>query len=572
MVLHQWLDSIRWRLTTDRALFHTAVLGLLTGVLAGGVIVIFRLTIETCQSQFLSNPEDYESLDWLSRFLIPLLGALVVGGMLQWLSPQARAVGIVHVMERLNYHQAHMPIKNVLTQFLGASISLISGHSVGREGPSIHLGAGSASYLGTRLELPNATIRTLVGCGTAAAIAASFNTPLAGVIFAMEVVMMEYTIIGFIPVIVASVGATTVSRLVFGDDPVFVIPTLTLGSLAEIPYMLVVGLFIGSLASVFIRSLLFFTGWLSALQIWQRAGIAGLILGGLGLLLPEILGMGYDTVNKAMLGQLSLGLMLGILVLKLLATTACLGLGMPGGLIGPTLVVGATAGGTLGLVAQYFFGDQVASHGFYALIGMATMMGATLHAPLAALITILELTANPHVILPSMLAIVTAGIVNSEVFKQDSIFRHLMQARNLDYRNDAVSQSLRRIAVAGVMDRSVVLLKQHGVAQDLMAQLQDNPKWIVITHEQDKTLLLAADLVRYIQDRDQLAENIDLLAIPASRLELGKLYWQATLQEAYDLLEKSSAEALYVYRLPAPGVQRVDGIITSQHIEAGYRL
>jgi chloride channel protein, CIC family len=499
-------------------------------------------------------------------------GALLVGGFLQWVSTPYRAVGIVHVIERLDYHQASLPIRNVITQFIGAFLSLASGHSVGREGPSIHLGAGVASYFGRKLTLPNPTIRILVGCGSAAAIAASFNTPLAGVIFAMEVIMMEYTISGFTPVILASVAATTLSRSVFGVEPVFDIPTLTLDSLGEIPYMIIIGIIIGTIAGLFIRSLLFFTQWKQHYPVWVRVSIAGFIVASLGLFIPEVLGMGYDTVNAAMLGELSLSLMLGLLLVKLIATTACLGLGIPGGLIGPVFVIGATAGGSLGLIAQTIVGDSIASHGFYALIGMAAMMGATLQAPLAALVSILELTANPHIILPGMLAIVSATLMSSEILQHKSIFRHLMLARNIDYQNDALTQSLRRISVAGVMDKHFCKLPVNEGVKELTEALQSTPKWIIYELDDRHTLMQASDLVHYLQNANHTGERVNLDAIPAKRKTLGMIYWQATLHEAKDLINDNDTEALLVYRLPAAGLKRFDGVITKEHIEAGYKL
>ena len=205
--MNQWLDRLRLRLASVDALLLLAVLGLLVGLLAGGVTLAFRLLVEDIQSAFLSHPEDYEALGWQARLLIPLAGGILVGTVLHFLSHEQRAVGIVHVMERLNYHEGHLPLRNIFVQFFGAAVSIISGHSVGREGPSVHLGAGSGSVLGQALRLPNNSIRTLVACGAAAAIAASFNTPLAGVIFAMEVILLEYTISGFVPVILAAVSA-----------------------------------------------------------------------------------------------------------------------------------------------------------------------------------------------------------------------------------------------------------------------------------------------------------------------------------------------------------------------------
>ncbi|MEE8378859.1 MAG: chloride channel protein, partial [Gammaproteobacteria bacterium] len=213
------LDRFRSRLASVDALPQLAILGLVSGVLVGIVIVLFRLAIENTQISFLPNgdTENYEALSATWRFGLPAIGGLVIGLVFQALSHTGGVqVGIVHVLERLSYYQGHLPFRNFLLQFFGAAISIISGHSVGREGPSVHLGSASGSLLGQWLHLPNNSIQTLVACGAAAGIAASFNTPLAGVIFSMEVIMMEYTIAGFTPVILSAVSATAITRLVFG--------------------------------------------------------------------------------------------------------------------------------------------------------------------------------------------------------------------------------------------------------------------------------------------------------------------------------------------------------------------
>lgn len=571
---HEKLEKLRLRLSSVDALPQLALLGIISGLLAGGVVIAFRYLIEAVQHVALpaGQAENYEGLTLLARFLLAVSGALVVGIALQLLKPSTREVGVVHVMERLAYHQGHLPLRNAVVQFLAGAASIVSGHSVGREGPGVHLGAASGSQLGQWLHLPNNSIRTLVACGVAASIGASFNTPLAGVIFAMEVVLMEYTLASFTPVILASVSATTFSQLVFGSDPAFVVPVLTLGSLAELPYMLLLGLVIGSLAATFITLLQQLTRRTVSYPIWLRC-LAGGILVGLGaLLMPEIMGIGYDTVNGALVGQYSLMFLLGLTALKLLATAASLGLGLPGGLIGPTFVIGATAGGAMGYMAHLWFPGETASPAFYALIGMGTMMGATLQAPLAALTAMLELTANPNIILPGMLALITAGLVSKEVFHKDSVFLHLMRERGLDYRNDPVMQALRRTGVGHSMDRSVAVLAKQAAFGDAKRALEQEPHWILVKSENSASALLpAADLVRYLKEASG-EEAVNLLEIPANRMQVAPIHIQATLQQAVEILNEKNVEALYVARPTAPGIDRVYGVLTREIIERSYRL
>jgi H+/Cl- antiporter ClcA len=571
---NQWLDDLGLRVSSLDALPQLAMLAIPVGLLSGGVIILFRMLVESTQGLLLngSDIENYEALAPVLRLLLPVSGGLLIGLIWQYLEKSTREVGIIHVMERLDYHQGQLPLRNALAQFVGAGLSIISGHSVGREGPSVHLGAASGSQLGRWLHLPNNSKRTLVACGIAAAIAASFNTPLAGVIFAMEVVMMEYSLVSFAPVIMAAVTATTLTRAVYGSMPAFIIPNMQLGSLLELPYVLLMGLVLGTLAALFIFLLQRFTGLVSSWPVWSRCTLAGLAVGLIAMVVPEVMGIGYDTVNEALLGNLGLFLLASIAATKLIATAAGLGLGLPGGLIGPTFVIGAAAGGAMGIIADNWLPGDIASPAFYAMIGMGTMMGATLQAPLAALTAILELTANPNIILPGMLALITGGLVSRELFGKKSVYIEMMRARGLDYRHNPLAQTLRSIGVASVMERRLETLPPEVDRETAAAALANEPVWILVTgNNKPVSLMPAADLARFLQDAGS-EKPIDLFEIPAERHEIQSVDFQATLQEALSLLKNSDAEALYVIRRTIPGIDRVYGILTRKEIERSYSI
>ena len=573
---NQWLDNLGLRVSSLDAVPQLAMLAIPVGLLSGGVIIAFRMLVESSQALLLPDggSENYEALAPLLRFLLPAGGGLLIGLGLQYLRDETRQTGIVHVMERLAYHQGKLPLRNAVAQFLGAAISIFSGHSVGREGPCVHLGATSGSQLGQWLRLPNNSNRTLAGCGIAAAIAASFNTPLAGVIFAMEVVMMEYSLASFAPVILSAVIATTLTQAVFGSSTVFNIPPMQLGSLMELPYVTLMGIALGSLAALFIHLLQHSTSRSSLWPIWIRCSLGGSIVGGIALLVPEVMGIGYDTVNQALLGQLGLSLLLAITAAKILATALGLGLGLPGGLIGPTLVSGAVAGGAMGIMADTWLPGDIASPAFYAMIGMGTMMGATLQAPLAALTAMLELTANPHIILPGMLALIAGGLVSREVFGKTSVYLVLMRARGLDYHDTPLTQTLRRIGVASVMNRQLETLPHTCNRAQVEAALKNEPRWIIIMQDNKPVgLMPAADLARYSQEpKTTDALPINLLEIPATWLEFCDIDFQATLQEALDKLDATGKEVIYVTRQTVPGIKRIHGVLTREAIDQSYRL
>ncbi len=566
------LERLRQYFILDDSHLKLYLLAILTGLLAGGVIVSFRLFIDYGQIALLPSHaiESFASLSKYWLLGLPIIGGLIVGLLFTGIKSEQKSVGVVHVIERLSYHEGRLPWKNFIRQFLGAGIALISGHSVGREGPSVHLGAASGSFFGVSLDLPNNGIRVLVASGAAAAIAASFNTPIAGVIFAMEVIMMEYHITTFIPLILASVSGAVITRLVFGDAPIFGVLSIEIHSLWELPYIILIGILLGLLAVLFIRSLHFFTDLWPNYPLWIKTSFAGLLVGIGGLIMPDVMGMSYNITNITNLSELALSSLLILLFLKLFLSTACIGLGIPGGLIGPTIVIGAVAGAALGLIGNAIFPEVASSIGFYALIGMGAMMGATLKAPLAALMALLELTANPHIILPGMLAIVFANIIVFEGFKLDSIFLTLLRARGLDYRNDPVSQTLRRVSVANAMQREFILLPEVVSLEEAKQTLSNNPRWIILQQDQTPiSLLPAADLARAIEESED--DEINLFNIPASRLNLTKASLHDSLQEALDLLNLHHAEALYITRITAPTIERTYGILTRQDIESHYQ-
>lgn len=567
------LYEFRLELSRPDAILALSVLGVIAGLLAGVTIIALRLLVREAQLTLFpgQTPEDYEALEPVLRLLVPLGGGLLIGILYRFTSEASHRVGILHVLERLAYHQGRLPWRNALVQFIGGAISLVTGHSVGREGPSAHLGAASSNLPAQALSLPNNSLRILAACGAAAGIAASFNTPLAGAAFAMEVLLMEYTIAGFTPIILATVCATTLTRAMFGSDLAYTVPPLALVHLTELPWILFSGIMLGLLASLFIYLFQFVSTRSKQLPVWLRPLLGGLLVGLCGLVLPEVMGIGDDTVNRILGAKYGLGLLLGILIMKIIASAGGIALRLPGGVIGPSLFIGAAAGGVFGLLGAMLGFNEPASIGLYAMIGMGAMMAGTLQAPMAGLIAILELTGNPGFIMPGMLAVVAATITSGWIDTRESIFMRLLRSLGLDYRHDPISQSLRRTGVAGTMNRKVTVLSRRVSHQLVDTTLAQEPAWILI-REQDKPdhLLAAIDLVRY-HKQNPAQEEYDLLAIPGERLQTNAIDLGATLLEAQQVMQKTGAQALYVVSQSVPGIPRVIGVLTREDIESGYR-
>lgn len=416
----------------DKSLLRISLLGVLTGLMAGILVTLFRFSIEWLQIYFLPDGQvgNYEALPGWLQFLLPVSGALLLALIFERLPPGQRSVGIVHLLDYLRFRKQRLPLTNAVVQFFGGILAIVSGNSVDREGPGVHLGAATSSLLGKKIRLSEDENYLLAGAGGAAAIAAAFNTPLAGVIFVIEVLRIRYAINNIVPVIVASVVGTIISRLVYGQSPAFTVPALSIGSLAELPVMLLMGVLIGLLASAFIFAVQYTGRQTISWRPLFGFMLAGLITGLLAQWSPEIMGLSYDALRRIFHNDLGFQSLLLLLLAKLIATAISIGVRMPGGLIGPSLIMGGAVGGLTELLIYNWYPYYSGSAGFYAMIGMVAMMGATLRAPLAALVALIELTGNLNIILPGMIAVVSGEIAARMLIGDVSAFTAMLKVQH----------------------------------------------------------------------------------------------------------------------------------------------
>lgn len=396
-----------------------------TGLIAALVVLAFRWSIEAGQIWFLpaGKSGNYEALPLQARLLLPLGGGLVLGLIFERLPAQIRHVGVIYVLSNLRTAAGgRLGIKNALVQFLFGAAAIISGQSVDREGPGVHLGATCGSYLGERRRLSRRDRRTLVACGAAASVAAAFNTPLAGAIFGIEVLRFRHNIARFMPVLLSAVVGAVVVRLFRGPSPAFLFQDPGLRSVLELPGIALMGLAAGGTAGGFTFACQHFARRFVAVRPVMGFTAAGALTGVLALGVPQIMGVGHDALETMLSSHVAAVLLLGILACKLLATSFAVGCRVPGGLIGPTLVMGCALGSLFYLAQSLILPGALASQGFYGMIGMVAMMGAALHAPLAALIALLELTGTPQILLPGMLAVVAADSVYRLLLGRESVF------------------------------------------------------------------------------------------------------------------------------------------------------
>ncbi len=565
------LKNYRRYLTNHDSAMAYAALGVVGGVASGLVVLAFDLAIRAVARLFGvgGGGEGFEDLPRWMAFALPAAGAGILGALYTLLKPADRETGIVHVISRMHSHYGALPLRNALLQFSAGAFALGTGQSGGREGPGVHLGAAINSLLGQALALPSNSLRTLIACGTAGGIAAAFNTPLAGVIFAMEVIVAEYTVAGFIPVLLAAVAASAVSRWLSGDAGALLgIPMVELNSLREMPYILLLGLACGAAAALFIR-VLRFTGQYSHWPVAIRFALAGCFTGIIALAMPEVLGLGYDSLGRILDNQLLLGPLLLLALCRILATAVSCGAGLPVGLIGPSLLIGACIGGAVGNTAQLLQPGLASDLPLYIAIGMAAAMAATLNAPLAAMLAVIELTHSIDIAMPAMLAIVAACLTNTGIFQQRSAYAQILLQLQRLVPGDPLTRLLHNTAVTATMDVRVVRVPILLAQDDLVTLLESIPAWCLVERDsEDLYLVRGEELIPWLQQALGESETADLTGATIRRWSIAPVPLQASLRQAMDALRAGTAEAVCVYeRSRATGKQILHGVVTRESIE-----
>ncbi|TMN42165.1 chloride channel protein [Pseudoalteromonas sp. S2755] len=530
------LDALRRSLAKPKTSAQLCLLGAGAGLLAAILIIAFRLTIELIQGTFLDKPDDFTELSELHRLFLPVLAALLIAVFAALTGFKHYRLGIPYVINRIKHHYGHMPIWNSANQFFGGAVALISGFSVGREGPSVHMGATAASILSERLHLPLNAARTLAGCGVAAGIAASFNTPLAAVIFVMEVVLREYKIHIFVPVMLASVIGAMSTQYVFGNSSELALIHITPLSFWHYPYLIMCGAALGAVAFAFNQNLMLIIKTFKPISMFPRLLLAGLIAGLIGYAVPGAMGSGMSAITQAVESPHNLQLLTTILIAKLMATLFAIGLGIPGGLIGPVIGLGVIMGTLMSFFAQ-FIEPSVDVAGTYGVLGMAGLLAATLHAPLAALTAVMELTSNPKIIVPAMLVITTAYVTALQAFGNRSIFIQQLDFQGLPYQVSPAKEALQKVGIVAEMDENFKLLysdDKEQIKETLSAVDSQTP---LIVYDEHSGYRLAE------YDLNLISEG----SVSVSYIELQGLSTQATLADAFDVLKDKRSGAVYIY-------------------------
>jgi len=410
-----------------------AAMAILVGLAAGvGALVLIRL-IEELQALFLQGQVLLTRRTPLGAVFIPALGGLLAGPLIHYLAREAKGHGVPEVMQAIILRGGRIRPIVALIKALASALCISSGGSAGREGPIVQIGAALGSTIGQIFHLSDVRIRNLVACGAAAGIAATFNAPIAGVIFALEVILAELELTSLTAVVIASVTASIVSRSTLGDFPAFVVPSYRLEHPLELFLYLVMGMLAAGVAWLFVTLLYQAEDWFDRWRFPEplKPAVGGLAVGLIGLWAPLALGAGLTGIETALQGEMAWSLMAGLVVAKILATTFTLGSGNSGGVFAPALFMGAMFGGTFGHLARQAFPEIAGPVGAYALVGMAAVFAGAAHAPMTAMLIVFEMSRDYRLILPLMLTTVISTAISRRL-RRESIYTLKLKRRGID--------------------------------------------------------------------------------------------------------------------------------------------
>ncbi|MGE4192300.1 MAG: chloride channel protein [Pseudodesulfovibrio sp.] len=548
-------------------------LAVLIGGLAGYGAVLFKLILKYMQWVFYRNTGDWltfaESVPLWMKIAMPTVGGLVVGLVVSFFASEAKGHGVPEVMQAIALRGGRIRKRVAAAKIFASAVTIGSGGSVGREGPMVQIGASIGSSVGQFFHVPSAHMKTMVGCGAAAGIAATFNAPIAGVLFALEIIIGDFGVMQFSPVVLSSVMATAISRYYFGDFPHFDIPSYSIVSLWEYLCYPVLGVVTGFVALAFTNSLYWLEDRFDALPIpeWPKPAIGGAALGAIFAIFPQVFGVGYGAMNQALINQVPFQLMLVLVLVKIAASSVTLGSGGSGGIFAPSLFMGCMTGGAFGYVVHWLFPLHTALPGAYALVAMGGVVAGTTYAPITAILIIFEMTSDYSIILPLMLTCITATVMNSTI-QRASIYTTKLLRRGIDIEAGRERHLLSHMLVKEVMTRDFVTIPQSMSLSSLIwtFKTQNAPYLHVMDEEGRLTGIISFRDLRAVLNEDGLEDL--LIAQDLATPNPVTVTTDDTLQDALDKITHRGVSQLPV--LSTEKQPKLVGTLTELAIDAAY--
>ena len=525
---------------TSRELIQLNFIAAIVGIGAGFAAIGFRALIGFLQNILLHDQFDYHLISpvhhvrgyWI--IIILPLGLLLTTIITRYLAREATGHGVPEVIEAVWTRSGRIRKRIVAVKALASGITIASGGSVGREGPIVQIGSAFGSSIGQFLNLKPKAMKTLVGCGAAGAIAATFNTPIAGVIFAIEIIVLELKTKSFVPLVISSVFATVISRYFLGNEPAFFVPEYFLKTPYELAFYLALGILAGIVGVIVIKTLYgiedVFNDWKA--PFWIKPLLAGVCVAFIGLQFPQVFGVGYEAIGDVLQGNSEFVVMASLVVLKILAMSLTLAGGGSGGVFAPSLFIGAMLGGSFGYIVHELFPYSTSSYGAYALVGMAALFSATGRATFTAIVILFEMTLDYSIILPLMFVCVAADQV-SWALSKESIYSLKLKRKGLNFRTDLSVNLMSITPVKDIMTTELDLITQDMSLEHIKSHLlpQNHSTYPIVNQKneligtiskqnlEDIESAEAFDIMTYASQPKAVVDSCDSVAEALSKIE-----------------------------------------------------
>jgi CIC family chloride channel protein len=551
-----------------------SVLGVIVGLAGGLGAVFFRYLISFFQRLIYGQTGDLSTilsgLPWWWVLLGPALGGAVVGPVIYFFAREAKGHGVPEVMNAVAVEGGIIRKRVVFVKTLASAVCIGSGGSVGREGPIVQIGSAIGSSLGQMLGLRLDQMRILVGCGAAAGIAATFNAPMAGAIFALEVVLADFTLATFTPIVLSSVCATAVSRFFLGNHPAFKVPAYHLATTWEFGFYVCMGLVSGLVASAFIYSLYKSEDLWDKIKIpeYLKAAIGGLLIGGIGIYYPQVMGLGYGTIEQTLIHPEVWTILLVLAPIKILATSLTIGSGGSGGILAPSLFMGAMAGGAFGLCVNALFPWHTAAPEAYALIGMGAVVAGATHAPIQAFLIIFELTQD-YKIMPALMICCVLSAALAHWINRGSIYTLKLLRRGVDIRAGRDVNLLKDLPVKDYMTSKPETVREDTPLREVVQKLphSHHTSFPVINDQEELLGMISlSDFREYVFEETvhDVVVVSDIASTPAISVTT-----EDNLATSLSLMNENGIHCLPV-TLPTGGSKTVVGILSQRDVIAAY--
>ena len=528
-------------------------IGLLTGLVAAG----FETMIDGVDEFFFDWLLDDVLASWRGWKLIlaPAIGGLLVGTFTYLIARDARGAGVAPVLLSVETSGGRMNPWIILTKPIASALTIGSGGSAGKEGPVVQIGASIGSTIARTLKLSDENVKLMLASGAAGGIAATFNAPIAGVFFALEVILRRFNTRNFSVVVLASVVATTTAVFLRGDDPtVGIQPHELENALVEIPLYAVLGGLAGALSVGFMRALYWTEDRFAAAPIHPLflPAVGGLLVGALGLIDRDVLGLGDERLGLVLSGEGAIRGLLLVLVLKVAATSLTIGSGGSGGVFGPSLFIGAVMGAAFGGIVNEVLPNQTASSGAYATVGMAALTAGTARSPITAVLIIFELTRDYEIILPVMVAVVTATLV-SQLLSSDTIYTFRLSRRGVVIEEEQLPDNvMQTLSVADAMSPVGLRVDPTAPVTEVAMELADDRETIALVVDEDGELtgvITDTDVTRALSEGEE-----SLTARDVCTVDVQTIFPDQTLHEALGVFAGRSMHAMPVTLRDQPGI------------------